>query len=140
MSMGKVLLGAMIGIATGVALGVLLAPNKGSATRRKLSKQGTQHLDDLRETATECVDTLEENLDSIRETAVDSIVGAKRAVDSLEDKEPRSVFHWRPGSNGQLPGLWRSGVSNPGLYASSAMNSNTNGTRINSSSEVAHSV
>jgi len=70
MSAGKVLLVTMIGMATGAVLAVLFAPEK-ETIRRKISKQGTQYMDDLNETASQYVDILEENLDGIRETAVD---------------------------------------------------------------------
>jgi len=70
MSAGKVLLVTMIGMATSAVLAVLFAPEK-ETIRRKISKQGTQYMDDLNETASQYVDILEENLDGIRETAVD---------------------------------------------------------------------
>ena len=40
MNTGKAILGVVAGIAAGAVLGVLLAPGKGSETRRKLSKKG----------------------------------------------------------------------------------------------------
>lgn len=80
MSAGKVLLVTIIGMATGAVLAVLFAPEK-ETIRRKISKQGTQYMDDINETAGQFVDILEENLDGIRETAFNFTSRAKQAVD-----------------------------------------------------------
>lgn len=48
MEAGKVLLGTLAGVAIGAIVGVLLAPDKGSETRRKLSEKGTGYADGLR--------------------------------------------------------------------------------------------
>jgi gas vesicle protein len=40
MKTGKVILAVLAGIATGASLGVLLAPAKGSDTRKRVSKKG----------------------------------------------------------------------------------------------------
>ena len=42
MSKSKVLAGFLIGAAVGGALGVLLAPDKGAETRRKLAQKGSE--------------------------------------------------------------------------------------------------
>jgi gas vesicle protein len=83
MSAKKVLLGTLIGIGTGAVLGVLFAPDKGSTTRRKLSKQSSRYMGALKDTANEYVDTLEEKYESARETAVGITEKVKDAVDSL---------------------------------------------------------
>lgn len=44
MKSGKVLLGVLAGLATGAALGILFAPDKGSATRKKISKRAKNML------------------------------------------------------------------------------------------------
>jgi gas vesicle protein len=83
MSAKKVLLGTLIGMGTGAVLGVLFAPDKGSATRKRLSKQGSRYVGALKDTASEYVDTLEEKFESARETAVGITDKVKNAVDSL---------------------------------------------------------
>ena len=89
MRAGKMLIGAVIAMATGAVLGVLFAPDKGSTTRKKLSKQGSKYLGTLKDTASEYVDTLEETFDSVKDTAVSLTDKVKDAVDSLAGNEPQ---------------------------------------------------
>jgi gas vesicle protein len=49
MESGKVLLGVLAGIAIGSAFGILLAPEKGSVTRKKILKKGEDYTDELTE-------------------------------------------------------------------------------------------
>jgi gas vesicle protein len=83
MSAKKVLVATLIGIGTGAILGVLFAPARGSATRKRLSKGSSRYMGALRDTAGEYVDTLEETFESARETAVGFTDKVKNAVDSL---------------------------------------------------------
>ena len=48
MNTGKVLLGILAGAATGATLGILFAPDKGTNTRKKISKTGEDYLNNLR--------------------------------------------------------------------------------------------
>jgi len=48
MSTGKVVLGLLAGMAAGAVLGILLAPEKGSDTRGKISKKGKDYTDSLK--------------------------------------------------------------------------------------------
>lgn len=89
MSAGRVLAGAMIGMATGAVLGVLFAPDKGSNTRKRIARQGSQLKGALKEAATGYVETLEETIESARETAVGIADRVTDAVESLSAPEPR---------------------------------------------------
>ena len=48
MNSGKTVLGVLIGIGVGALIGIALAPQKGSKTRRKLIKKGENFFDDMR--------------------------------------------------------------------------------------------
>lgn len=48
MNTSKVLLGILGGVAVGAIAGVLLAPDKGSNTRKKLRDSGQGYIDDLK--------------------------------------------------------------------------------------------
>jgi gas vesicle protein len=49
MNTGKALLGVLAGLATGVAIGMLFAPDKGSSTRKNISRKGEDLADALDE-------------------------------------------------------------------------------------------
>jgi gas vesicle protein len=49
MNSGKAILGVLAGIAAGTLIGVLFAPEKGNATRKKISKKGQDLADALDE-------------------------------------------------------------------------------------------
>jgi gas vesicle protein len=71
MSTGKVVLGVMAGAATGALLGVLLAPAKGTVTRRHLMRKGERQVDELKHSFNEFVDSITEKFDKVKEEVVD---------------------------------------------------------------------
>ena len=48
MNAGKLLTGVLAGFAAGVALGILIAPDKGSETRKQILDKGEGYADDLK--------------------------------------------------------------------------------------------
>jgi gas vesicle protein len=55
MNSGKVVLGVLAGIAAGALLGILLAPEKGSKTRKNITDNGKECLDDVKDTFVEAL-------------------------------------------------------------------------------------
>jgi len=93
MNSGKIILGALAGLAAGALIGVLFAPDKGSDSRQKIVKRGEDYLDSTKEKFNALLDDVsgkfndsrskivkksEEYLDSTKEkfnTLLDSISG-----------------------------------------------------------------
>ncbi|MBC7886886.1 MAG: YtxH domain-containing protein [Ferruginibacter sp.] len=58
----------LIGVAVGAILGVLYAPNKGSITRRKLSRTGNDlrdRLNNFRDAVNDKIDSLKDDMDDL---------------------------------------------------------------------------
>jgi gas vesicle protein len=49
MSTGKLVVGVLAGVAVGAIIGVLFAPDKGSETRRKIVKKGSDSYDGMKD-------------------------------------------------------------------------------------------
>jgi len=58
MAKGKVILGLLAGAAAGAAAGILLAPGRGSETRKNLSERGRSAVDNLKGKVNDLVDTV----------------------------------------------------------------------------------
>ena len=66
MDTGKVVLGALAGLATGAILGILFAPEKGTETRKKIANKGKDSLDDLKNKYNDLIDSLSSKLDDVK--------------------------------------------------------------------------
>ena len=77
MSSKNVLLGVLGGLAAGALLGILLAPEKGSDTRKYISKKGT-----------DLADMLKEKFNDFIETVTDQFVSAKEEVTDFAQHAP----------------------------------------------------
>lgn len=83
MSASKVLLGVCVGLAAGAMLGVLLAPDSGSNTRKKMSKKGQAYADDLKTKFNDFMDGFMEHVESAKGEARDM---ANDIVDKAKSK------------------------------------------------------
>lgn len=69
MSKSKVLAGLLVGAAAGAILGLLLAPEKGSDTRKKISEKKNKFGEDLKNKFGEVKETIKGKYDNIRSDA-----------------------------------------------------------------------
>jgi gas vesicle protein len=67
MSSGKVLLGLLAGVAAGALLGVLFAPDKGSSTRKKITKKGEAYVESITEKFNDLLESLSEKVEAVKE-------------------------------------------------------------------------
>ena len=86
MKTGNVLLGVLAGVAVGGILGILFAPAKGTVTRRRISKKGTDYADGLKEQFNEYVDNVSEQFDSIVGKATDLVDFSGEKASKTETK------------------------------------------------------
>jgi gas vesicle protein len=69
MSSGKVVLGAIAGLATGAILGILFAPEKGKDTRKKLTKRNRESMDDLKSKYDHLINALSDKYENAKHDA-----------------------------------------------------------------------
>jgi gas vesicle protein len=84
MSNGKIVLGVLAGIAAGTLLGVLIAPDKGAETRRKIRQKGDDLVEGVRDGMTSMVDDVASKFDKLRGKARKTMNEALAGTDNYE--------------------------------------------------------
>jgi gas vesicle protein len=90
MSSSKLLAGILLGAAAGAVLGVLFAPDKGTETRKKIAKKGSDFSDSVKSKFNELGEALQEKYDSIRGEANDIIEKGKDKAQDAKNEAKRT--------------------------------------------------
>ena len=79
---GKMLGVMLLGGAIGATLGILFAPAKGSDTRRKISRKGSDLSDELQDKFETFMDDVKAEIDMVKNKATELINGEVNKLDS----------------------------------------------------------
>lgn len=84
MSKGSTLVGLLAGLATGAALGILFAPEKGSDTRKKIANKSKDSLEDLKNKYNSAIDQLSSKLDRAKNNGFEMYEEGKAIVENTK--------------------------------------------------------
>jgi len=81
MGSGKVLLGVLAGVAVGATLGILFAPDKGTNTRRKISRKGDEYAEELEAKFNEFIEGITEKFEDMKDEATRVVESGEHKID-----------------------------------------------------------
>jgi len=84
MSTGKILTGVAAGIAAGAIIGILLAPDKGSETRRKIAQKGNDLKDSIKARFSSMVDDVVDEYENTKDAAEGAMQRGKEKVQNMK--------------------------------------------------------
>ena len=85
MSKGKLLTGILAGAAAGAVIGILLAPDKGSETRKKIAKKGNDLSGSVKDGFNKLGESLNNKYQTIKGDAKDLVEKGKEKGAELKD-------------------------------------------------------
>ncbi len=86
MNAGKVFLGMLAAMSAGAVLGVLFAPESGSALRRKISKTKDNYLQDMGQKFDDFIDGVSDQVTSVKDNASRMATNGKVKLEEAESK------------------------------------------------------
>jgi gas vesicle protein len=86
MNSGKVLTGILAGFAAGAVIGILFAPDKGSATRRKIADKSDDYTAELKAKYDELRDTVRGKYASAKQGVRDLAAKGKETLKEVSDE------------------------------------------------------
>lgn len=90
MGRGNIILGILGGVAVGALLGVLLAPDKGERTRKKILRKGEDYVDAMKDKLDDFVEDMNQKMEGMAKEAANALrrnkVRANAMVDEVVDK------------------------------------------------------
>jgi len=84
MKSGKVLLGVLAGLAAGAIMGILLAPDKGSKTRKQILSKSEDYADDLKEKFNEFVSSFTGQYENTKQEAEELVSKGKAKYNAVK--------------------------------------------------------
>ncbi|MFT3753619.1 MAG: YtxH domain-containing protein [Paludibacter sp.] len=84
MNTGKVILGALVGVAAGAVLGVLFAPKRGAVTRRAITIKSKRQVNEMKSKFNEFVDSVNDKFEKVKQEVVEMVedkLGKKAEVE-----------------------------------------------------------
>ena len=86
MSTGKILLGVLAGAAVGALVGVLMAPDKGTETRKKIMKKGGDYTDALKDKFDKLVNEMTESIENVNSESKSMAYEGKAKMDDFKSR------------------------------------------------------
>lgn len=86
MKSGKVLLGVFGGLVAGALLGILLAPDKGSNTRKKIMRKGEDLVDNAKDRLDEMVEGVNGKIQNLVQEATNLARRGKERANSIKEE------------------------------------------------------
>ncbi|MFO0358939.1 MAG: YtxH domain-containing protein [Flavobacteriales bacterium] len=96
MSTGKVILGALAGLAVGAIAGILLAPEKGSVTRKQIVDKGDDYLDEIKSKWNDFLESLSDKKEGVRKSAEDMADRGKLKYEHVENGVKEKASDYKP--------------------------------------------
>ncbi|MFN6378400.1 MAG: YtxH domain-containing protein [Flavobacteriales bacterium] len=96
MSTGKVILGALAGLAVGAIAGILLAPEKGSVTRKQIVDKGDDYLDEIKSKWNDFLESLSDKKEGVHKAAEDMADRGKLKYERVENGVKEKASDYKP--------------------------------------------